>query len=189
MAQRHEEGSGAGSGCMTLKRVTLFGAESTGKTTLGLALARHFNTVLCLEYGRLYTQIHGREAATAADMMEIAKGHLASRHEAEKHASRILIEDTDPVLTQVWSDVLAGSHDPWFDAFEDYPDLYLFCDIDLPWVKDDVRYFSNPHDRQLFHDTCEHELITRGVNFVRISGAPEQRRATAVAAVEKLLKR
>ena len=172
---------------MTLKRVTLFGAESTGKTTLGHALARHFSTVLCLEYGRLYTQIHGREAATAADMMDIAKGHLASRVEAEKHASRILVEDTDPVLTQVWSDILAGTHDPWFDTFDDYPDLYLFCDIDLPWVKDDVRYFSDPHDRQLFHDACERELEKRGAPFVKISGRPAQRLSAAITAVEKVL--
>ena len=172
---------------MSLKRVTLFGAESTGKTTLGHALARHFDTVLCLEYGRLYTQIHGREAATADDMMEIAKGHLASRHEAEKHASRILIEDTDPVLTAVWSDVLAGEHDPWFDEFRDYPDLYLFCDIDLPWVRDDVRYFADPHDRQLFHEACRHELEKRGAPHVMISGPPLHRLTTAIAAVEKVL--
>lgn len=172
---------------MTLKRVTLFGAESTGKTTLGHALARHFNTVLCLEYGRLYTQIHGREAASAADMMEIAKGHLASRHEAEKHASRLLVEDTDPVLTQIWSDILAGGHDPWFDAFNDYPDLYLFCDIDLPWVRDDVRYFADPHDRELFHEACRQELEKRQAPYVTISGPPDRRLATAIAAVDQVL--
>ena len=98
----------------------------------------------------------------------------------------MLIEDTDPVLTAVWSDTLAGTRDPWFDTFDDYPDLYLFCDIDLPWVKDDVRYFSNPEDRRKFHLACERELVSRGVNFVRIGGAPEQRQAKAIEAVDRL---
>jgi NadR type nicotinamide-nucleotide adenylyltransferase len=171
----------------SLKRVTLFGAESTGKTTLARLLAKHFDTVVAPEYGRLYTQIHGREASSADDMMQIAKGHLAGVAEAAKHANRLLVEDTDPVLTQIWSDILAGSHDPWFDTFEDYPDLYLFCDIDLPWVGDEVRYFGNPDDRRRFHEACERELVSRGVNFIRISGPPEQRLATAVAAIAALL--
>jgi HTH-type transcriptional regulator, transcriptional repressor of NAD biosynthesis genes len=173
---------------MSLKRVTLVGAESTGKTTLANQLARHFHTVVAPEYGRTYTEIHGQDASSPDDMLRIAFGHLASTAEAARHANRVLIEDTDPVLTQVWSDILAGSHDPWFDAFRDYPDLYLFCDIDLPWVKDDVRYFGDPDARRRFHEACERELVSRGVNYVRISGSPEQRRATAVAAIEALLK-
>jgi NadR type nicotinamide-nucleotide adenylyltransferase len=171
-----------------LKRVTLFGAESTGKTTLARMLAKYFDTVVAPEYGRLYTQIHGREASSPEDMMEIARGHLAARAEAASHANRLLIEDTDPVLTQIWSDILAGSHDPWFDAFDDYPDLYLFCDIDLPWVGDEVRYFGDPDARRRFHEACERELVSRGVTFIRIGGSPDQRFATAVAAIEALLK-
>jgi HTH-type transcriptional regulator, transcriptional repressor of NAD biosynthesis genes len=172
----------------TLKRVTLFGAESTGKTTLAHELARHFNTVVAPEYGRTYTEIHGKDASSAEDMLSIAHGHLAERARAEARASRVLIEDTDPVLTAIWSDIIAGTRDPWFDAFDDYPDLYLFCDIDLPWVKDDVRYFSDPADRRKFHLACERELISRGASFVRISGALEQRRAKAIKAVEEVLK-
>lgn len=170
-----------------LRRVTLFGAESTGKTTLANELAQHFNTVVAPEYGRLYTETHGQDASSAEDMLKIAMGHLASRAEAEVRANRVLIEDTDPVLTAVWSDMLAGKRDPWFDRLADYPDLYLFCDIDLPWVRDDVRYFSDPERRRKFHLACERELVSRGVKFVRISGTPEQRRKTAIEAVENVL--
>jgi HTH-type transcriptional regulator, transcriptional repressor of NAD biosynthesis genes len=173
---------------MSLKRVTLFGAESTGKTTLGRQLAAHFHTVLAPEYGRTYTETYGQAASTAEDMLEIALGHIVSTAEAARHASRVLIEDTDPVLTAVWSDILAGRRDPWFDAYRDYPDLYLFCDIDLPWVKDRVRYFGNPAARLEFHLACERELVARGVKFVRISGDAPTRLATAIAAVESVLK-
>jgi len=177
--------SGAKTGA--LRRVTLFGAESTGKTTLANLLARHFGTVVAPEYGRTYTGIHGQDACSKQDMLKIAKGHLKLRREAEQEASRVLFEDTDPVLTAVWSDTLAGGHDEFFDRFSEYPDLYLLCDIDLPWVRDGVRYFGDPEDRMRFHLACEAELVKRKVSFTRIGGEPAQRLISAIAAVDKLL--
>lgn len=171
-----------------LRRVTLFGAESTGKTSLSAQLARHFDTVIAPEFGRFHTEAFGASATLPEDMRQIVMGHLAGVAAASLRANRVLIEDTDPVLTAIWSDTLAGSRDPWFDAYDDYPDLYLFCDIDLPWVDDGTRYFSDPEDRRKFHLACERELKKRGVTFVRISGTPEQRRAKAVEAVEGLLR-
>lgn len=170
-----------------IRRVTLFGAESTGKTTLANRLARHFRTVVAPEYGRTYTEIHGQDACSKEDMLKIAKGHLNLRRQAERIADRVLFEDTDPVLTSVWSDILAGGHLKWFDRFRDYPDLYLLCEIDMPWVKDGVRYFGDPEDRLKFHRACEAELIKRGVRFERIGGEPEARLAKAIALVESLL--
>lgn len=170
-----------------LKRVTLIGAESTGKTTLAQALAAHYGTVVAPEYGRTYTEEHGQDACSAADMLAIAHGHLKLRRAAEMQAHRVLIEDTDPVVTAVWSDTLAGSRDPWFAAFDDYPDLYLLCDTDLPWVRDGVRYFGDPDARQRFQDACERELIARGRAFVRVSGDAAQRLAIAVRAIDQLL--
>lgn len=170
------------------KRVTLFGAESTGKSTLAAQLGQHFNAVVVPEYGRTYTEQHGQNASTAEDMLNIARGHLELRRVAEREAGNLLIEDTDPVLTAIWSDILAGYRDPWFDRFDDYPDLYLFCDIDLPWVRDSVRYFGDPEARLRFHRACERELVARNVNFIRISGTAEQRLAQAIGAVEQVLR-
>ena len=170
-----------------LQRVTLFGAESTGKTTLANLLARHFGAVVAPEYGRTYTEIHGQDACSREDMLRIARRHLTLRGEAEREALRVLFEDTDPVITSVWSDTLAGGHDTWFDRFCDYPDLYLLCDIDLPWVRDGVRYFGDPADRLKFHLACEAELVKRKVRFTRIAGEPEQRLVLAIKAVEELL--
>jgi NadR type nicotinamide-nucleotide adenylyltransferase len=170
-----------------LLRVTLFGAESAGKTTLANLLARHFGTVVAPEYGRTYTEIHGQDARSKEDMLRIAKGHLKLRREAEREAHRVLFEDTDPVITAVWSDTLAGGRDKWFDRFSDYPDLYLLCAIDLPWVRDGVRYFGDPADRMKFQVACEAELVKRKVRFTRIAGEPEQRLVSAIAAVDELL--
>jgi HTH-type transcriptional repressor of NAD biosynthesis genes len=39
-----------------MKRVLIVGAESTGKTTLAIALAEHYQTTWVPEFGRLYTE-------------------------------------------------------------------------------------------------------------------------------------
>lgn len=170
-----------------LKRVTLFGAESSGKSTLAKDLAHHFETVAVPEFGRIHTETFGPDATSREDIRKIVLGHLASVEAAKPRANRLLIEDTDPVLTAIWSDTLTGGRDPWFETFRNYPDLYLFCDIDIPWVDDGTRYFSDPDDRRRFHEACARELIKREAPFVRISGTREERLRAAIAAVEPLL--
>jgi HTH-type transcriptional regulator, transcriptional repressor of NAD biosynthesis genes len=170
-----------------LKRVTLFGAESTGKTTLADLLAAHFDTVVAPEFGRVHTEAFGSGATSEDDIRQIVMGHLAGVAAAGLRANRVLIEDTDPVLTAIWSDALCGKRDPWFAAYDDYPDLYLLCDIDMPWVDDGTRYFADADVRRRFHEACERELVSRGVRFVRIVGTPEERWTAAREAVEALL--
>jgi NadR type nicotinamide-nucleotide adenylyltransferase len=171
-----------------LKRVTLFGAESSGKSTLGQALARHYDTIMAPEFGRFHTQAFGQNADTPEDMRQIVMGHLAGRAAAEPHANRVLIEDTDPVLTAIWSDVLCHGRDPWFNAYADYPDLYLLCDIDIPWERDAVRYFADPAARRRFHEACERELIARKAPYLLLKGGREERLAAAVAAIDGLIR-
>lgn len=167
-----------------VKRVTLFGPESTGKSTLAFGLGHKFHTIVVPEYGRTYTETFGPDV-DAADLKLIVKGHIASVAAAKRQANKIMIEDTDPVMTAVWSDMLVGGErDPWFAEFDDYADLYLLTDVDIPWVDDGTRYFKNDDDRKRFFNTCEQELINRGVNYVRISGDHKTRLATAVRAIE-----
>ncbi len=170
-----------------LKRVTLFGAESTGKTTLATLLAKRFDTVVAPEFGRFHTEAFGSGATSAEDIRQIVAGHLAGVEAVRPYANRVLIEDTDPVLTAIWSDALCGSRDPWFAAYRDYPDLYLLCDVDMPWVNDGTRYFADTEVRRRFQQACERELVARGVRIVRIGGSNEQRLADAIAAIEALL--
>lgn len=171
------------------KRVCMFGPESTGKTTLGLQLARQFNTVFVPEYGRTYTETFGSDNLTHDDLKNIVNGHIASVAAGKRQANRFLIEDTDPIMTAVWSDMLLGERNPWFAKFADYADLYLLCDVEgIPWVDDGTRYFSNDADRKRFFDICEKELIDRGLNYVRITGSGDDRFADAVAAIEMWVK-
>lgn len=170
-----------------VKRVVLFGPESTGKTTLGMQLAHKFNTVYVPEYGRTYTETFGANV-NAQDLKNIVSGHIASVSAAKRQANKILIEDTDPVLTGVWSDMLLNTRDPWFATYKDYGSLYLLTDVDIPWVNDGTRYFDDDVTRKMFFDICEQELIARGVKYVRISGDQDKRLRKATKAIVKLLK-
>lgn len=169
-----------------VKRVCVFGPESSGKTTLAVALADRLGTALAPEYGRTYTEVFGT-ALVEADLMRIVEGHRAGVAAAKRRANRVLIEDTDPLLTAVWSDMLFGRRDPWFATFDDLADLYLLCDIDIPWEDDGTRYFPDAGDRARFARACESELKARGARHVTLAGPLEARLALAVEAVERLL--
>lgn len=165
-----------------VKRVCVFGPESTGKTTLAAQLAAHYKTIMVPEYGRTYTEAFGADVG-AVDLQRIVQGHLATVEAAKQQSGRILIEDTDPVMTAVWSDMLIGERDQWFAKFDDHADFYILCDVDIPWVNDGTRYFENDADRRRFFETCENELKARRVPYAVIRGDREQRLQTAIEAV------
>ncbi len=170
-----------------VKRVTLFGPESTGKSTLAKALGDTFDTIVVPEYGRTYTEFFGPEVQEV-DLERIVQGHLASVHAAKRHANRILIEDTDPVMTAVWWDMLMTSARPsWFAEYKDLPDLYILCDVDIPWVDDGTRYFRNDEDRRRFFDKCEQELISREARYIKVSGSHAERLVVAYRAINEHL--
>jgi NadR type nicotinamide-nucleotide adenylyltransferase len=162
----------------------VFGPESTGKSTLAWRLSDHFGTVFVPEYARTYTDAFGTDVS-AEDLMRIAYGQLASRDAAARNANRILFQDTDPVLTAVWSRMLIGPHALWFDGFRKVADFYLLTDVDVPWVDDGTRYFPDERQRRRFFDLCRAELELRRLPFVTISGGWEDRFRTAVLAIRE----
>lgn len=166
-----------------VRRVCLFGPESSGKTTLAGALASHYATIVAPEYGRIHTEMFGTNVDDAA-LRRIVAGHLAGVAAAKRHANRILIEDTDPLLTAVWSDMLLGQRAPWLEAEFEPADLYLLCDIDFPWIDDGTRYFPDQAQRRRFFELCRQELERRGCTFVRVSGSVTERLRQATKAID-----
>ena len=60
---------------MTPKKIVAIGPESTGKTMLCEALAKHFRAKWCPEYAREYLTRHGKEYKYD-DLLWIAKGQV-----------------------------------------------------------------------------------------------------------------
>lgn len=167
------------------KRAVLFGAESTGKTTLARQLARDFGTLHVPEYGRVHDANRAPGPWLPADFRRIMAGHRALRDAISPEAGPVLIEDTDPLLTSVWQDYLTGTSPE--AAPEDIADLYLLLDTDQPWQDDGTRYQGAPADRARFQTAAMARLKAAGAHYVTVKGLPDQRLQLCRAAISDLL--
>ena len=173
-----------------MKRVVVTGSECTGKTTLAGDLARQFGTVCVAEYAREYLD---RKVATTGlplderDVEPIARGQIAAEDRGAATAKGLLVLDTDLVSTTVYARHYYGACPAWIDqaARDRRGDLYLLCDIDVPWVADSVR--DRPHHREHIHALFVEALNPLGAPYVLIRGSWAARLTTAVAAVSEVL--
>jgi NadR type nicotinamide-nucleotide adenylyltransferase len=169
------------------RRVVIFGPESTGKSTLAARLAAHYQTVWVPEWARGHLD-PANGVCEPDDFPRIAVGQAASEDALAMQANRVLICDTDTITTTIWSDVYLGGCAEWIRALahQRRHDLYLLCDIDVPWVHDGQR--DMPHRREEFRDRCRAALMAHHRPFIEISGDWDTRFRTAVAAIDKLLR-
>jgi NadR type nicotinamide-nucleotide adenylyltransferase len=169
-----------------LKRVCIVGGESSGKSTLAQALASTFHTKHVPEYARIDLERRGG-VCEKSDMLPIARGQIALESAMAREASRILVSDTDALLSQVWSQFLFGEISSELKALADrqHFDLYLLLKPDLPWVADSVRYL--PHQRAEFFERCRAILDETKRPYAIISGLGEQRVQAAIEAVRSIL--
>jgi HTH-type transcriptional regulator, transcriptional repressor of NAD biosynthesis genes len=167
-----------------LRRICVFGPESTGKTTLATRLAAHYGTVAVPEYARAYLEAR-RGRLETDDIDAIGRGQIAVEEALALEADRRLICDTDALTTCVWSEALFGRVSGWLAAAADRSyDLTLLCDVDVPWIADPVRYL--PHERASFFARCEQALRDRGRRYVVVRGSWDERFAAACRAIDAI---
>lgn len=185
-----------------LKKVVILGPESTGKSTLCQQLAAHYDTLWCPEYARQYLLKHGMNYSFE-DLLTIAKGQLALEEEFVENVKReksnvksptkdfhsLLFIDTDMYVMKVWCEfVFNNCHRFILDQIiEKKYDLYLLCNVDLPWVKDELREYPDLDSRQRLYFIYKDIMINQPVPWVDISGGYDQRLHTAIAAVDSIL--
>lgn len=143
------------------KKIVIIGPESTGKSTLCKQLANHYKTLWCPEFAREYLLKNGTHY-TFEDLATIAKGQLQLEEEYEqkvkketlnmtmKNSYSNLFIDTNMYVMKVWCEFVFGKcHQFIIDeiASRKY-DLYLLCNIDLPWIKDELREYPDEKPRQ-----------------------------------------
>ncbi|MEP6701336.1 MAG: ATP-binding protein [Betaproteobacteria bacterium] len=169
-------------------RVCLFGPESTGKTTLASALAAHYRTLHVTEYVRGYLDATG-SGGTAADVPWIARGQRAAEIATARQVDRLLVCDTNLATILLWSEVLFGEAPQWLrdEAMRQSFDVWLLTDIDVPFEADPQRCFPAMEDRVRLMAHCMDMLGRLGVTPVRLRGAPHERSALAIGAIDRAL--
>ncbi|MCC5875512.1 MAG: AAA family ATPase [Candidatus Sumerlaeia bacterium] len=171
-----------------VRRICLYGPESTGKSILAQKLARHYKTIYVPEYARTLAETQDG-VIEFEDTALIAGGHAAAEDSLARHANRLLFCDTDTITTTLWCDTLYSRCYPWIREWADRRsyDLHLLLDIDVPWVVDPVRTHASREERKKFFDRCMEELERRGRPYFIISGDWDERFAAACRAVDELL--
>lgn len=173
-----------------MKKVVIIGPESTGKSTLSEQLAKHYSTSWVPEFAREYLIQHGTEY-TYDDLLTIAKGQLLleeSYIEKAAPASKLLFIDTDQYVMKVWCKFVFGKCHQWIldQITKRKYDLYLLCNIDLPWTHDALREYPDLAPRQELYAIYKNILTDQPVPWVEISGNYDERLQKAIQAVNDL---
>lgn len=166
-----------------VKKIAITGPESTGKSELSEKLAAHYHTVYVPEFARKYIDELEREY-TREDILVIAQNQIQQEKEVAWHANEYLICDTELIVTKIWSMHLYKDCHPWIleKIHSNRYDLFLLCDIDLPWQYDKQR--EHPHKRQFFFEWYRNELEQYRFPYKVISGSGEKRVQNAIDAID-----
>jgi HTH-type transcriptional regulator, transcriptional repressor of NAD biosynthesis genes len=172
-------------------RIAVFGTESTGKSVLAEALARHHGEPWAPEYVREFWMARAGRIR-GADLAAIARGQVAAEEEAASRTRRVVFCDTELLTNVLWADLLfPGCCPAWVREEAEVRargyTLYLLCAADLPWSDDPQRCFPDAVARARHARRWRAELVRRGLPFVEITGEGEARVARAVAAVAAIL--
>ena len=149
---------------MNSPKVIVTGPESSGKTTLCKALAKHFNIPFTKEYAREFLNQLNRDYIQD-DLLEIAKGQLEAEHNSQ-------LLDTDLITIKIWSEYKYGNCAKWVtDKIEEQKKenrFYLLCRPDIPWKADPLR--ENPFEREELFKIYKKELERLGAEYTIIEG-------------------
>lgn len=190
-------------------RVVVVGAESTGTTTVSLALAERFRayggiwaqTRWVAEYGRERSQQKLdllRATSPTADLDEVTWvgadfAHIAAvQAEREEGAARdgspLLICDTNAFATQVWERRYLGADSRYAAAITvPHHDVYLMTDhTGVPFVQDGLR--DGEHIRADMTRWFLDALTATGRSWVLLTGSLDERIDLAVAVADTALR-
>lgn len=177
-----------------VKKVLLIGSESTGKSTLTINLANHFNTNYIDEAGRDISERSGTDLLMLSeDFTEILLTHKMNEIKAVKQSNKVLFIDTDALITQFYMDflndekiVLNKQLSDAIDGLNEY-DMILFLEPDVEFVQDGDRSTIIENDRLTYSNKIKEIFKKHNKKFICISGTYRERYEKAVSLVNQLL--
>lgn len=173
----------------SVTKMTILGAESTGKTTLCRDLAAHFSCPWVPEYMRIYLQDkwdNTQQTCTWEDLLPIAQGQIALENKLAQQAGlnndKYLFCDTSLFELMVYAYWYYGDCPNVLTkaALDHHYDLIMLTEVDIPWVADDLR--DSPHEREAISAFFETMLNRYQIPFKKVGGSRPDR----VRAVEQI---
>ncbi len=172
---------------MTGPVIALLGAESTGKSDLAMALAdalaqRGLRATAVPEYLREFCDAAGRTPRIDE------QAHIADeqwrRIEAAAAAGAVVLADTTPLMTAVYSDYVFGDRSLYAVALERQRRCAatLVTGLDLPWLPDGLQR-DGPEVRAPVDALLRTALAGAGLAYGVVYGEGEARIAAALAAL------
>jgi HTH-type transcriptional repressor of NAD biosynthesis genes len=165
-----------------VKKISLLGSESTGKSTLAERLAVHYNTLFVPEMAR---QVIGHtNECTYEDLKKIANLQAKTILDKQKTANRLLFIDTDFHITGSYSVFLFQKKltvPGWIKEASD-SDIYFFLETDCAYIQDGTRVAEAERNKLGTHH--KKYLAAEGVNYIPISGNWEERFKLACSIIE-----
>ena len=172
-----------------LFKVVITGSECTGKTTLVQALAAHFETAFSTEGARNYLD-EVQRPLSFADVEPIAHRQMSLEGEALEQAENLAILDTDLVSTMIYSRHYYGECKKWIVdmAVSRMANLYLLCDIGVPWTGDGLHRDQGKTEQRLqLHQAFISELDRIQARYEILSGDADTRLEHATTIIEAYL--
>lgn len=171
----------------TILKIAIVGAESTGKTWLCEALAKHYKTVCVPEYAREYFNNSDIYNYTLSDLEIIAKKQLELEEFYLLEARRLLFCDTSLITLKIWAELEFGITPPFITEQLKHSryNLYLLTDNHIPWVEDGQR--QNKHSRELLFTLNLNEIKRSTIPFAIIKGDEKDRLQNAILTINSLL--
>lgn len=167
--------------------VAIVGAESTGKTMLAQALAERLRAAWVPEVLREWC---GREGRTPrVEEQRAIAAEQQRRLETAADAHEIVIADTTPLMTAVYSDLVFGDRSLYDDTLAWHARRVaatLLTGLDLPWQADGLMR-DGPHVRAPVDRRVRDALAARGIPYGVVYGRDVLRTEAALAALRPLL--
>ncbi len=168
------------------KIIAITGAESTGKSTLTEALAKHFQVPFIPEIARDYVEKLDRKY-NCRDVEIIAEKQIELFNRQLKTGNSFIFIDTWLIITKVWFEVVFQKSPEWLEdeIKKNRIDLFLVCDTDLPWIPDPVR--ENGGENRLKLQRRYIELLENyNFNYKIVSGNENKRLENALKIINSL---
>jgi nicotinamide riboside kinase len=170
------------------QQIILTGPESTGKTTLGEALAAHYTCPMLPESARAYLEMRSGkyEYEDLANISDMHADHLAL---VVATASKIMILDTGQEVLYIWSMHKYGKVDTKITSrLKSQAKAYhLICKPDVAWVPDPLR--ESKEERDVLFKKYEELMKNSNLSYDIVEGEGEQRLQNAIRLIENFVSR